>query len=127
MSDKGKSCLRNALKVGTPECAVFCAVVAMALALMLLTLGFWKTLLAVLIVCVGAFVGGVKDKKGCVSRIVNRLFPPKAAVPYRTTEKEAEQMEDIRRAAKEQTGESAEEMPETDARETAEPDTQDEE
>lgn len=126
MSDRGKGSLRNILKVGTPECAVFCAVVAMALALMLLTLGFWRTLLAVLIVCVGAFIGGVKDKKGFISRIVNRLFPPKTAVPYRTTEKEAEQVEDIRKAITEQ-AEGSEELPVADAPVNAEPDTQDEE
>lgn len=125
MGEKGKGSLRNVLKVGTPECAVFCAVVAMALALMLLTLGFWKTLLAVAIVCVGAFIGGVKDKKALVSRIVNRLFPPKAAVPYRTTEKDAEQVEDMRRAARARAEELAE-TPQPHAQDAADIDTQEE-
>ena len=126
MIEKGKGSLRNVLKVGTPECAVFCAVIAMALALLLLTLGFWKTLLAVVIVCAGAFIGGVKDKKEFISRIVNRLFPPKTAVPYRTSETDAEQVEDMRKAAGEQAV-GTEEQPAADAPEIAEPDTQDEE
>ena len=99
MNEKWKNFAHEMLVVGTPECAVFSGAAAMVLALLLLTLGFWKTLLVTAIVCVGAFIGGVKDKKGFIARIVNRLFPPKTPVPYQTRKEDAEKVEELRREA----------------------------
>ena len=48
---------------GTAECAALCAGVGAGVALSLITLGIWKTLLIALCVSMGAFIGGVKDKK----------------------------------------------------------------
>lgn len=48
---------------GTAECAALCAVVGAGVALSLITLEIWKTLLIALCVSMGAFIGGVKDKK----------------------------------------------------------------
>ncbi len=73
------------LQVGTAECAIFFAVVAMVLAVLMLYLGFWKTLLIAALVCVGLFLGGVKNKKEWLTQWINRLFPPKSNVPYRAT------------------------------------------
>jgi uncharacterized membrane protein len=73
------------LQVGTAECAIFFAVVAMVLAVLMLYLGFWKTLLIAALVCVGLFLGGVKNKKAWLAQWINRLFPPKSNVPYRAT------------------------------------------
>ncbi len=92
MSEKLKTFVRQMFTIGTPECAVFFGVAAMVLALLFLLLGFWKTILIALLVCIGAFLGGVKDKKGAITRVINRLFPPKASIPYRenTTTEEIE-------------------------------------
>ena len=46
-------------------------------AILLLTIGFWKTLFVALLCALGAFVGGVEDKQGFLRRVANRLFPPK--------------------------------------------------
>lgn len=108
MDDKEKGFARNVLKVGTPECAVFSGAVAMVLALLLLTIGFWKTLLVALCVCVGVFVGGVEDKQKMISRVVNRLFPPKAAVPLQSTKEDAERVEELRREAQKKAAEQDE-------------------
>lgn len=125
MGEKWKGSLRNMLKVGTPECAVFCAAAAMVLALLLLLIGFWKTLLVVLIVCVGAFIGGVKDKKQFISRLVNRLFPPRATVPYQSSKEDTERVEEMRRAAWARAEEPAA-APETDSQGAAELHSEDE-
>ena len=86
----------NMLRIGTPECAVFCAVAAMALALLFLLVGFWRTVLIAVLMLLGAFIGGVKDKKQWISDRINKLFPtPK---PYR------EENEAIVRAVREATG-----------------------
>lgn len=79
------------LQVGTAECAIFYAVLAMVLALLFLAVGFWKTLLIAALVCVGLFIGGVKNKKQWITDKINRLFPPKQNVAYRAEKKDIEQ------------------------------------
>ena len=104
MSEKLKNFFRQMFTIGTPECAVFFGVAAMVLALLFLLLGFWKSVMIAALVAVGAFLGGVKDKKGCISRVVNRLFPPKTSVPYRekaTTEEIEKALHDTKEEPKE--------------------------
>lgn len=83
MNDKWKNFTQNMFKIGTPECALFFGTAAMVLALLFLTVGFWETVLIAVLVCAGAFIGGVKDKKEWVRKTVNRLFPPRKNVIYR--------------------------------------------
>ena len=70
-------------KAGTPECAVFSAVAAMALGLLLLTVGFWKTVWIALFGAAGGYLGGVKDKKQMLKNVLNRIIPDKKSIPYR--------------------------------------------
>ena len=77
-----RSFLHQAFRTGTPECAVFCAGVAMLLGLLFLWIGFWKTLLIFCLMLVGMFIGGVEDKQEKIRGLVNRLFPAKPAVTY---------------------------------------------
>ena len=81
---------RNMFRIGTPECAIFFGLLAMVLALLFLTIGFWRTLLVAALVSVGAFIGGVSNKKEWFRNLINRLFPPKGDVPYREREPSAE-------------------------------------
>ena len=60
---------------GTRECGFLCAVAGAVLAVLLLTVGFWKTLLVVLFCAAGAFIGGVHDKEAFVKKLLNRLIP----------------------------------------------------
>ena len=84
MSDnKMSNFTKNMLKVGTPECAIFFAAVAMVLALLFLSVGFWQTLLIAALVVLGLFIGGVKDKKEWLRTQINKLFPARQNVPYR--------------------------------------------
>ena len=91
---KDRPSLANVFKVGTPECAVFCGALAMVLGLLLLTVGFWRTLWIALLGAVGGFLGGAKDKKQILKNVLNRVIPDKRAVPYR------EQHPDITRAVR---------------------------
>lgn len=93
------------LQVGTAECAIFFAVIAMVLALLFLALGFWKTVLIAVLMAAGLFIGGVKDKKAWVSEKINHLFPPKQHVPYRASKEEIERA----RKAVQESQEAAEE------------------
>lgn len=95
MNDKWKTFAKNMFKIGTPECAVFFGATAMVLALLFLLVGFWQTVLIVVLVLAGVFLGGVKDKKEWIRNVVNRLFPPKQNIPYR------ERNEEIEKAVKE--------------------------
>ena len=79
----GRSFLHQAFQIGTPECAVFSAGVAMLLGLLFLCIGFWKTLLIFGLMLVGLFIGGVEDKREWIRDLVNRLIPAKPAVAYR--------------------------------------------
>lgn len=56
---------------GTVECAIACALLGILVAILLLSIGVWKTLLIVVLVAIGIFIGGVKDKKVFIGRILN--------------------------------------------------------
>lgn len=71
--------LKKILHVGTPECAVFAGVLAMVLAVLILCVGLWKTLLVAVFVAIGLFIGGVPDKKNKLKNLLNRLFPAKGS------------------------------------------------
>lgn len=63
--------------LGTPECGLLCGLVGVAIAALLLWIGFWKTLFVVALGAVGAFLGAVENKSEWVKALINRLFPPK--------------------------------------------------
>ena len=63
--------LKEMLTWGTPACGVFCGVLGILLAILLLTIGFWKTLFVALLCAVGV------DKASFLKNLINKLFPPK--------------------------------------------------
>lgn len=58
---------------GTPQATIFYGVIGLVVALLLLLIGFWKTLLVVVCCLAGCFLGGVKDKAGFVRKVVDRF------------------------------------------------------
>lgn len=74
MDDQSK---RNLFQPGTPKCGVICAALGALVALMLLYIGFWRTLFVTLLAAIGYFVGAEPNKAEAVKKLVNRLFPPK--------------------------------------------------
>ena len=81
-NNENRSFFQQAFRIGTPECAVFSAIVAMLLGFLFLWIGFWKTLLLFVLMLIGGFIGGVEDKQEKIRGLVNRLFPAKPAVTY---------------------------------------------
>lgn len=100
-----------AFQVGTPECAILSGALAMVLGLLLLWLGFWNTLFLFLLMAVGAFLGGVKDKKQWLKNLINRLFPGKSNFSYRGQHAEITKAvrQATRREPEEEPGETEEE------------------
>ena len=107
-----KTIFSNVFTIGTSECAIFSAVVAMVLALLLLSVGFWKALLVAALMVVGGFLGGVRNKRQWLKDVINRLFPARSIVPYR------EQNPEIARAVRRATEAKEKEAPAADAEET---------
>lgn len=58
---------------GTVECAVACALLGGLVALLLLWIGVWKTLLIVILVALGAFLGGTTNKMEKIKQLVGRF------------------------------------------------------
>ncbi len=63
--------------VGTPLCGILFAALGALIALMLLFLGFWRTLLVAVLAAAGYFVGAVKNKPEVLKALINKWFPPK--------------------------------------------------
>lgn len=55
---------------GTLPCTVFGVAVGLVFAVLCMTIGVGKTLVVGLFCLVGAFIGGVKDKKGFVRSVI---------------------------------------------------------
>lgn len=64
-------------KIGTPQCGLVCGVVGALIALMLLFLGFWRTLFVAALFAAGYFIGSSPDKAESIRSFVNKRFPPK--------------------------------------------------
>lgn len=63
--------------IGTPLCGMIFGVVGALIALMLLFIGFWRTLFVAVLFAAGYFLGASPNKPETVKKWINRLFPPK--------------------------------------------------
>lgn len=64
---------KDIFKIGTPQCGAFGALCGVILAVLLLTIGFWKTVFIFAFAALGLFIGLVKDKKGALRGAINRI------------------------------------------------------
>ena len=107
------------LTAGTQECALLCAFLGLLIAVLLLTVGFWKTLMLALFFLCGLFIGGVRDKKACISNLIDRWFGKRVEkVPanvIRAQTEKAEAAADAEEAEAEEEAEEDEEAEEADA------------
>ena len=77
MTDPNKrSFWQDAFRPGTKACALLCSILGIVVALSLLSIGFWKTLLLCACFGIGWFFGAVQDKPGFFKRLVDRWFRP---------------------------------------------------
>lgn len=68
---------KDLFRPGTTACALMCALIGVAVVLMALFIGFWKTLLIVLFFAVGWFVGKTPWLHERLSEIGRRMAGPK--------------------------------------------------
>ncbi|MBQ9196306.1 MAG: DUF2273 domain-containing protein [Clostridia bacterium] len=71
--------IKRVLTPGSALCSLIYALIGAAIAVLLLTIGFWKTLFILAFAAVGALVGGIGNKQEAVRDAVNRRFPAKDA------------------------------------------------
>lgn len=64
-------------QVGTPLCGLLLALVGAILGLLLVTRGFWATMLIALFALIGYYLGASRDKASRIKQFINKLFPPK--------------------------------------------------
>lgn len=74
MEDRNK---HDFLRMGTPQCGIALGIVGALFALMLLFLGFWRTLFVAALFAAGYFAGATANKGEAVKGLINRLFPPR--------------------------------------------------
>ena len=68
---------KRTLTPGSVRCSVAYAAIGVLVAVLLLTIGLWRTLFIFAFGAVGALLGGIGDKKAAVRDVVNRRFPAK--------------------------------------------------
>lgn len=65
------------LTIGTPMCGLLLGLIGAVIALMLLFMGFWRTLFVAALFGVGYFLGASSNKADAIKIWINKLFPPK--------------------------------------------------
>lgn len=77
MMDHQEGFGRRFFQVGTPQCGFLFAMVGVVIALMLIFLGFWNTLVTVLFALIGYALGAFTNKTVAIKSYINKIFPPK--------------------------------------------------
>ena len=75
-----KDKMNGIFKAGTAQCGAFCAACGALLAVLLISIGFWKTLFIFAFAAIGLFIGLVEDKKGAIRRVINHSIPGETKV-----------------------------------------------
>jgi len=65
------------LKRGTPAFGILLGAVLAAAGALIMWIGFWRTLILVLLFAAGYFLGAVQDKAGFVKGALDRVVPEK--------------------------------------------------
>lgn len=69
--EKFKKMIAQILEPGTPVSIIVYGLVGVLVAVLFLLIGFWRTLLICVCFAVGAFLGGVKDKRASIGRLLD--------------------------------------------------------
>ncbi len=67
------------LKIGTPTTGVVIGISLVALAALVMIIGFWKTLVLAILFGIGFFIGTVDNKQEFIRNAANRIIPAKEA------------------------------------------------
>ena len=71
------------LTPGTVSCALFSGITGVVIAVLLLSIGFWKTLFIFIMLCIGLFIGGVEDKRTFLKSFADKTIPGKTDRIYK--------------------------------------------
>ena len=66
-------------KMGTPMMGVAVGAGLVAIAVLIMIIGFWKTLILLILFGIGYFVGTVENKQEFIKEAANRIIPAKEA------------------------------------------------
>lgn len=69
--------MKNKLKMGTPLMGLAIGLALVAAAVLVMLIGFWKTLLLLLLFAVGYFIGTVENKQEFIRETANKIIPAK--------------------------------------------------
>ncbi len=89
MSEKNNAEKPAFLRVGTQQCALACAALGAVIAILFLTIGFWKTLFIALFILAGLFTGGVKDKDEFLRAMTEKFLSRREVKVYQAQSKAA--------------------------------------
>ena len=67
------------LKMGTPLMGIAIGAGLAAIAVLIMIIGFWKTLILLVLFGIGYFVGTVENKQEFIKEAANRIIPAKEA------------------------------------------------
>ena len=67
------------LKMGTPAMGVAIGLACVGVAVLVMLIGFWKTLVLVALFAIGYFAGTVENKQEFIKNTANRIIPAKEA------------------------------------------------
>ena len=108
MAESTEKKIRKFLQVGTIECMILCAVLAIVVGVLFITIGFWKTLLITVLILIGLFIGGVTNKKEFLRGGIDKVAPQRAAVEA----KRDELVQRVRETVKREEADAVEEIEE---------------
>ena len=67
------------LKMGTPSMGIVIGLALVAVAVLMMIIGFWRTLLIAVLFAVGYFIGTVENKQEFIRNTANKIYPAKEA------------------------------------------------
>jgi uncharacterized membrane protein len=67
------------LKMGTPLAGIIFGAALVAIAVLIMLIGFWKVLLLVALFAIGYFIGTVENKQEFLRDTANKIIPAKEA------------------------------------------------
>ena len=67
------------LKMGTPLAGIILGAALVAIAVLIMLIGFWKVLLLVALFAIGYFIGTVENKQEFLRDTANKIIPAKEA------------------------------------------------
>lgn len=97
------------LRRGTPAFGLCLGLIFVLIGVLIMTIGFWKTLIITALFAAGYFLGAVDNKTQLLKNTVNRIVPEKEDKPINFREEIAREQENLypegKQSAEEEDGE----------------------